>query len=670
LRDVENLRREGKFQEALEIINDIEKKGGLIPRDQLSLIILKGKILSFYQEFMETVRIGELGYQLSKSLEMKEQMITSLLFKAYCLFLGQYDKALKYLFEAEDHLSSLSNASQSYLDRQKKNILFRKAWAHLFKGEYDEAFNEALECLELQEKFGNKIDIAYTLQLLGNICIGTEDFDLGLDYTSRSLSNFKEVGDPIGKATSLGIMGSLMFYTGELNKAVEYCKKSFSSKMISPRTKLDNINTLSQVYRYRGELDKALKYLNQGIPLAKKNNIYNYYVLFQIYTGGIYFEKGEYNRAIEYLKPSLALAEKIRDAAAIILSILILVQIYLVTDSLEEVQQYLDYLKEMNLQMKMSLLTDCYMLMKAILLIKRGGSRNRGEAETILKQVSRDQSQPTIKAYSLIYLCEFYFEEILLFKDSEVLKEIDPLLMELYKISEEQRMFGYLAEAKLLQAKMALIQMNFKETQRLLTQAQRVAELYGITRTAQKISDEHDNYLEKLSEWKKLKEKDVPMAKRLELASVDGVLERLQGKRALEPSELVDEEPIVLLIMDNTGITYFTYSFKKNWDSDSLFSSFMSAFNSFSSEIFSESIDRIKIGENLILINPIESFLVCYIIKGQSYPGLQKLNRFSDAVKNNTEIWKMLINAVQTGEELKIIDIPSLKSLLSEIFSL
>ena len=96
----------------------------------------------------------------------------------------------------------------------------------------------------------------------------------------------------------------------------------------------------------------------------------------------------------------------------------------------------------------------------------------------------------------------------------------------------------------------------------------------------------------------------------------------------------------------------------------------MSAFDTFSSQLFAESIDRIKIGENLILVNPVESFLVCYVIKGQSYLGLQKLNRFSEAIKNNSEIWERLTKAVQTGEELDLNNPPSLGDTMSEIFSI
>jgi len=94
----------------------------------------------------------------------------------------------------------------------------------------------------------------------------------------------------------------------------------------------------------------------------------------------------------------------------------------------------------------------------------------------------------------------------------------------------------------------------------------------------------------------------------------------------------------------------------------------MSAFDTFSSELFSESIDRIKIGENIILINPIESFLVCYVIKGQSYLGLKKLNRFSHAIKDNGEIWETLNRAVKSGEELELDKPNSLGAVVNEIF--
>jgi tetratricopeptide (TPR) repeat protein len=669
LRYAEKLRREGKLQEALKIITDIEKKGLLIPKDQLTLLISKGKILNLFQRHAETVKVGEIAYRLSQSLGRTNETITSLLFKASCTFLGQYDKALKYILEAENLLNSLSDVSSSYLTRQRKNILFRKSWIYIYKGDFNNALETALECLELQEKFGSKTDIAYTLQMLGSAYVGKDKYNLAFDYASKSVAMFEEIGDQSGLGTSLGILGHSSYMEGKLNQAIKYIKQSLSSKMISNRMKVDNLYFLGMAYSTRGEVDKALKYYKRGIALAEKENFYVLFIRFQTAIGSFYFQKGEYDLALEFLEPSLSLAEKIKDDMSVMISLIFLGMVYLEIDAPEQMQKNLERLRKLSTKRRANIFSNTYQLQKAVFLIKIGGSRNRVEAETLLKQVSTQATQTILKSYSLIYLCEFYLEELRIFGDQIVLKEISPLIAQLYKISEEQRMYGNLAEAKLLQAKVASIQMNFEEAQQLLTQAQRVAELYGIARLAQKISSEHDNYLEKINEWKRLKENKAPISERLKLVSVDGVLERLQGKKALEPPELVDEEPIVLLILDKSGISYFNYSFRENWDDDWLFGSFMSAFNTFSSEFFSESIDRIKIGENLILINPVESFLVCYVIKGQSYLGLQKLNSFSDAIQKNKEIWETLQKAVETGEELELDKPRSLGNLINEIFT-
>lgn len=120
--------------------------------------------------------------------------------------------------------------------------------------------------------------------------------------------------------------------------------------------------------------------------------------------------------------------------------------------------------------------------------------------------------------------------------------------------------------------------------------------------------------------------------------------------------------------MDKSGTAYFTHSYIGDWDFDDLFSSFMSAFNTFTGEIFSKSIDRVKVGDNTILINPVESFLACYVIKGQSYPAQQKLTRFSNTIKATTEIWESLNKAAKISEMLELDNPPSMGNIVNEIF--
>ncbi|MHA1985969.1 MAG: tetratricopeptide repeat protein [Promethearchaeota archaeon] len=668
LRHAEELRREGKLQEALKIITDIEKKGPLTPKDQLTLLISKGKILTIYQRHDDAVKVGKLAYRLSLSLGKPIETIYSLILRANSLFLGQYDKALNYLFEAESILNSLSDVTPSYLARQRKNILFRKSYAYFYKGDFNKALEIAVECLELQEKYGSENDVAYTLQLLGSIYVGKYDFDLALNYTSRSLTMLEKLGDQVGLATSLMLMGGIYYREGKLDQAVKYNKKSLSIKINSPRARISSVLTLGDIYQIRGELDKALNYYKQGFALAEEENNYDYYITFQAAIGGIYSQKGEYDLAIEFLEPSLSLAEKTNNLMGIFASLPILVKINLKKGAYEEVQKYLERYERLEAQLENEAFTHSYQVWRAAFLIEKGGTRNRAEAERWLTHISNEETQPNIKLLSLIFLCEFYLEELNLFEDIKILEELNPLIERLYKISEEQRMYRGLAEAKLLQAKVTLIQFDFEETQRLLVEAQRIAELYGIVYLAQKISSEHDNYLEKLSEWKNLKEGDFSISERLKLAEVDDVLERLQGKRAIDPPELVDEQPTLLLIIAEGGVLVFSHPFTDEWKQDnSLFSSFLSAFTSFSDEFFSEGLDRVKFGRYTVLMESVGSFSVCYLYKGQTYAAKQKLSQFTEAIQN-TSIWQTLEKSFKTSQSLELKDSPLLESFITDIF--
>jgi hypothetical protein len=250
----------------------------------------------------------------------------------------------------------------------------------------------------------------------------------------------------------------------------------------------------------------------------------------------------------------------------------------------------------------------------------------------------------------------------------DVLDDIQPLIAQLQKHATKTNSYLFLANLKLFQAKLALLQINMVEARKFLTEAQQIANEHGLQLLAGEISREHDRLLEDLKLWESIKKTQASVSERLKLTSIDDVMDRLQRRSAIEPPDIVDEEPISLLIMDKSGVSYFNHSFIENWDFNDLFSSFMPAFNTFSDEIFSRSIDRIKIGENTILVKPLEPFLACYVIKGQSYPGQMKLNRFSNLIRDTTEIWKALNRAVETGEMLDLDNPPSLGNTMKEIF--
>jgi len=188
-------------------------------------------------------------------------------------------------------------------------------------------------------------------------------------------------------------------------------------------------------------------------------------------------------------------------------------------------------------------------------------------------------------------------------------------------------------------SKIALVENKIDEARELLTEAQRIANEYGLNKLAQRISFEHDELLDKLDKWENYGKKEEYLFERLQSTSLDESLNRISGKTEIEIPQKETELSIMLLVLSKTGYTIFSNPFTADFAIDeSYFGEFLSSFNRFSDKIFSETLDRIKIGEFTVLLRNLESFSVCYVFKGQSYSAGQKLNNFIESVKENPKI--------------------------------
>ncbi|MFW9880412.1 MAG: hypothetical protein ACFFG0_45660 [Candidatus Thorarchaeota archaeon] len=226
-----------------------------------------------------------------------------------------------------------------------------------------------------------------------------------------------------------------------------------------------------------------------------------------------------------------------------------------------------------------------------------------------------------------------------------------------------------MTELKILRAKLELIELNFDKAELLLTEAQDIAELHSIHYYAHKISNDHDRLLEQKAIWQQLKSTNAPISKRIELTSFNEILERIKGKRSEEPPELVDEQPVLLLIIAEGGALIFAYPFADDWKHDTeIFSSFLSAFNTFSDEFFSKGLDRVKFGDDTLLMQSVDAYSIGYLYKGQSYPAKQKLSKFTEGIQNTVSIWQTLERFLKTSQLAELQDIPQIETLIKEIF--
>ena len=670
LKDIKLLMYQAKFKEALKLIEFLEKKGKTASKDELSCLILKGRIYCYQGRYKLAIEVGELGYQLSQKLGSITESIDALLIKAHIVYLGQLDEAFNFIIEAEKLFKSINSVPSSNLSRQKTEILLINSIIYHNKGELNKAIDLAKQCLSITEKSGEKLDVARIYYHLGELFLYQSESDIGLDYAMKGLTLQEELSNKVGIAKCRYLAGTSYYTKGDVNRALDHVKKSLTIKEISKLTKLNVLDLLAGLYMNKGELERALRFRTRAAKLAKKEDFTKQVIISTYGLGVIYRVMGESNLAIKYFKQSLELSEKHNSLYGIQVSFFYLILAFLDINSLQQAKFYLNKLEHFANKTESQVFNSIYTTAKALVLKKSGRLRNRTEAEILLKQITESEySTPPIYLLSLVNLCELFLEELTFFNNPEVLDELDPLINKILMITEKQNLYSWLAETRLLQAKLALIQMKFDVAQQLLTQAQKIAELHGFSLLALKISSEHDKLLDQTNDWGTLKNSNAPMSERIKLASFNGVVGRMQGKRAIELPKIIPEEPVLLLIIGEGGFPLFSNHFKEaQLIEEDLVSAFLAAFNSFSSELFSKGLDRAKFGEHIILMHAINSFSVCYLFKGQTYSARQKLTEFAEHVRSTANIWKTLNNFYRTSRVVELKDLPSLENLITDIF--
>ncbi|MFW9973589.1 MAG: hypothetical protein ACFFDF_25640, partial [Candidatus Odinarchaeota archaeon] len=270
---------------------------------------------------------------------------------------------------------------------------------------------------------------------------------------------------------------------------------------------------------------------------------------------------------------------------------------------------------------------------------------------------------------AIINICDLYLTELRITNDPEIINDIHPYIQELLSIAEKQHLFLYLAETHLLQAKLSLLTLDMKEAKRFLTQAQNIAESYGIKRLAVKISYEHDELLRQTKMWENLKISEVSLSERLKLTGLNEQMENMVKRRMIKAPEISKEDPVMLLILTEGGNLLFSKKFIEDFSfEDDILGGFLTTVNYIISEVFSEGLDRAIFGKYTLLMMPIEPFLICYIFKGHSYFANHKIKNFLDSIKNDSFIWQSLQNFFQKSKSIQVESIPSLESLITEIF--
>ncbi|GAF69628.1 unnamed protein product, partial [marine sediment metagenome] len=350
-------------------------------------------------------------------------------------------------------------------------------------------------------------------------------------------------------------------------------------------------------------------YLLQSLPLLTANNlgtnVNRIYALWDL--GDNYRSQEKFDLAIKTLEQALDISNNIEIPIYKMVVYSSLIETYIDKNSLDKARKYLELFREFS--SKLPGPQFMLKLSEARILKATGRIQNLAEAEKILRQfVSSIQPRGDLNfaASILIDLCEILLIELQITDDEEILSELESFVFQLLEIAEKQHSYTTLTSAKLLQGKLALIQLNTADARAFFREAQQIADNNGLQKLALSISREHDKLLDQLDIWEDLSRTKTPISERLKLASMDKTIGYLKVKRALESPQLASETPTMLLILSEGGVMTFSYPFESESKFDEeIFGSFLTAFNAFSDEFFSKGLDRAKFGEDMILMQSV-----------------------------------------------------------------
>ncbi|MHA1729154.1 MAG: tetratricopeptide repeat protein [Promethearchaeota archaeon] len=535
------------------------------------------------------------------------------------------------------------------------------------EGNYEEALNlinkyeketnlineKKISCLIL------KVEILY---LLGKI---DEALELGKQAENllKSLDE-KTSANLIKKEMNLVYSASLIhLYRGELDESLKYCFRSLEFNDLQKLTKINVLNNIGEIYRIKGNLKEALDYSKQSLELSKKINNKPHIAELLWRVGEIHRMGGNLDAAIKHMEESLSLSDEVNEKNNIVNALFHMVRAYVDMNNLKQAEKYLKRLEEINDKNDNLLFSQLFRVAKAYLLKTSLRAYNRVEAEKILREVVEEEiAYHSLTIIALIYLCDLMLTELRITNEIKIIEEINPLISRLFQIAEEQHSYRWLVETKLLQAKLALIQIKTEKAARFLTEAQKLADEHGLKQLAKRISNEHDILLEQLDIWENVGEETLTMAERLKLASVSGIINRMIGKNALDTKELKTEQPILLAILsDDRNKILFSHEFIP--DIHISLSQIIQI-----SKLFSDSIDRVKILDYTMLLQSVNLSSVCYIFIGQSYSAQQKLIQFSEIIEKRDDILTILKNIEDSNKNTIINGNPILEELITEIF--
>ncbi|MFX0090321.1 MAG: tetratricopeptide repeat protein [Candidatus Hodarchaeota archaeon] len=647
LESLEERMLKGEYDAVLNEIEEI-KLQDLTSFDDLRLDVVKSECFLKKSEYQKTLDLTQQIVAKCQETQRHDKILVDAIIPMIDVLnrLGRVDEAFELINQHEQILNILSEDSPLETKFREAALIYHKGRVYYYKGDYEQALEYILSSLALRKELNNNPEITNSL---------------------LELKNNLESG------VCLNMLGVIYWYQGNLDNALDYYQQSLEmvekigNKLLITRA----LNNIGEVYKIKGELDLALEYHQKNLTVFEelKNKQDTINCLTNI--GIIHYEKGDLDQSTLHLKRSLSLSEGIANNLTMSEMLFYLISVAIEKSDLEQAHQHLDRLKGINNQeADNKRISQRYRVAEALLLKTSKRARNRAKAEEIFEQIIEEEViEHEMTAFALLNLCDLLLVELRTTGDESALREVKQLVSRLLEIAKEKQSHSLLAETAWLQSQLALIELEIEEAKRLLTQAQLLAEEKGLIRLAMTISKEHDILLEQTNLWEDFTKRAAPFAERMAVTHLEEQLVRMIKTKSIKDIELVEEEPVYFMILSEGGISLYSRSFQPDFNIDSLLvGGFLTAIQEVGIKLFSQTLDRVKIGKYTLIFDSKSPFRLCYVFKGESYPAMQKMKKLEKYLADNQSVKQDLIKLSESSSEVVGRTKEELNNTILEIF--
>ena len=337
---IEELLSQTKYEEAQQIVQQMEQMENLPPDDNLRCLLYKTQILIGKGEYEKALNLAETVLIESRELGNLLLETDALIVQADALEkLTKHDESLKLINQCEQNLFTLREKHPTEFNRRKAEILYLKGRNLWQKDDPERAIIPLSESLTLFEELGNKHRIALCLRDIGNTYWQRGEIDHSIEYYEQSYQMSKEIGNKHDMSACLNNMG--LIFRDEKNdpvKAIEYFMQSLklAEELNDKPSIVFYLRNIGHTYLVMENLDQAEKAYQRALTLQEEIGNKERIAFTLLWIGNSYwFVLGDLYRGLDYLQRSSRIYDEIGEVLGLALTFNNIAWIYKMKGELE-----------------------------------------------------------------------------------------------------------------------------------------------------------------------------------------------------------------------------------------------------------------------------------------------------------------------------------------------